>query len=231
MDRARLVAADGEPAIIVDPIDGTRWSFDVEFLASNYTCIWGRGCQGIRDEPTEEMQQGCCSLGAGMLDSDEAMNVAALALTIDPSRFQFADAAAADGIFRDAERMITRLVDDACIFLNRPGFEGGVGCALHLEAEAQGERPDEWKPSVCWQLPLKVERPGRGDAEGDIDAHLTRWHRHHWGPGGETMAWNCTDEPECYVGDRPVIDSLGHEIEQLVGTEVYVELRSRIHDR
>ena len=28
----------------------------------------------------------------------------------------------------------TRLVDDACIFLNRPGFAAGPGCALHLHA-------------------------------------------------------------------------------------------------
>jgi hypothetical protein len=31
-----------------------------------------------------------------------------------------------------------------------------------------------------------------------------------------------------YVGDRPVIDSLGAELEAIVGTEVYVELRQRI---
>ena len=28
----------------------------------------------------------------------------------------------------------TRLVDDACIFLNRPDFDAGPGCALHLHA-------------------------------------------------------------------------------------------------
>ena len=25
----------------------------------------------------------------------------------------------------------TRVVDGACVFLNRPGFSGGAGCALH----------------------------------------------------------------------------------------------------
>ena len=33
----------------------------------------------------------------------------------------------------------TRLVDDACIFLNRPGFEAGPGCALHLHAMNTGQ--------------------------------------------------------------------------------------------
>jgi len=31
-----------------------------------------------------------------------------------------------------------------------------------------------------------------------------------------------------YVGDRSVIESLGAELEAIVGTEVYVELRRRI---
>ena len=51
----------------------------------------------------------------------------------------------------------TRLVDGACIFLNRPGFEGGIGCALHTAALEAGERPLDWKPQVCWQLPLRLE--------------------------------------------------------------------------
>jgi TRAP-type mannitol/chloroaromatic compound transport system substrate-binding protein len=33
-----------------------------------------------------------------------------------------------------------------------------------------------------------------------------------------------------YVGDRPVIDSLGAELEAIAGTEVYVELRRRMTD-
>jgi len=32
-----------------------------------------------------------------------------------------------------------------------------------------------------------------------------------------------------YVGDRSVIDSLGLELEAVIGTEVYVELRQRMH--
>ena len=51
----------------------------------------------------------------------------------------------------------TRLVKDACIFLNRPGFPAGAGCALHLAALAQGRSHVELKPEVCWQLPLRRE--------------------------------------------------------------------------
>ena len=44
----------------------------------------------------------------------------------------------------------TLVVDDACVFLNRPDFPGGPGCALHRAALDAGERPMDWKPNVCW---------------------------------------------------------------------------------
>jgi hypothetical protein len=42
------------------------------------------------------------------------------------------------------------------------------------------------------------------------------------------MAWCCTEEPEPYVGDDPVVVSLQPELEAIVGAEVYVELRRRL---
>lgn len=202
------------------PQDPVGWSFDLEFLASNWRCIWGEGCLGILDEPAEELQQGCCSVGAELLDRDEAMLISALAATLDPEGFE-QHAVAAEGVFADDSRSHTRVVDDACIFFNRPGFAGGVGCALHLAALDAGESPTDWKPSVCWQLPLKVDR------DGD-HARLRRWTRADWGDGGASMHWCCTEGRRAYVGDEPVIDSMAEEIEALVGHEVMVELRRRL---
>lgn len=208
-------------------VDGaTTWRFDVEFLRSSWTCIFGRGCVGIRDEPAEHLGHGCCSLGADLDGVDEARLISALAATLDPARFQHHDAAAEGGIYADDDRAATRVVDGACIFLNRPGFTGGAGCALHLAALDAGESPIEWKPSVCWQLPIKVDwTPGPGDTEV-ADVH--RWTRADWGADGETMAWCCTEGDRAYVGDRPVVESLGPELEEIVGTAVYVELRRRL---
>jgi hypothetical protein len=204
------------------------WRFaDTEFLRSNWTCIWGRGCLGIHERPAPELGDGCCSVGAVLDGVDEAMAISALAATIDPSRFQHHAAAAEGGIFSDAqERTATRVVDGACIFLNRPGFAGGAGCALHLEALATGESPTEWKPSVCWQLPIKVDWADAGD--GTETATVRRWSRADWGEEGETMAWCCTEGEIAYVGDGRVIDTLGEELAGVVGTEVYVELRRRL---
>jgi len=204
----------------------TVWRFDSSFLRSNWTCIWGRGCQGILAEPSEHLGQGCCSVGADLGDDDEARRISALAATLEPTRFEHHAEAAAGGIFADATRLSTRVVDGACIFLNHPGFAGGPGCALHLAAVADGESPIHWKPSVCWQLPIRVDVEPGGD--GAEVATVRRWDRDDWGEEGETMAWCCTEGDRAYVGERPVIDSLGEELEELVGDTVYVELRRRL---
>jgi hypothetical protein len=210
-----------------DEIDdgATVWRFDVSFLRSNWTCIWGHGCQGILDRPAPERGEGCCSIGAH-LDDDEARNISALAATLEPGVFEHHVAAADGGVFADESRTNTRLVAGACIFLNRPGFEGGTGCALHLAAEAAGESPIEWKPTVCWQLPIKVDW-ATGD-DGRELATVHRWTRADWGEQGEEMAWCCTEGDLAYVVDRPVIDSLREELTEIVGVDVYVELRRRV---
>jgi len=251
----------------------TRWRIDAAFLRSNWTCIWGRGCQGILDEPAADLNQGCCSVGAELADQEEAMRLSAYAAMLEPSGFQYYETARGHGsredarghgsredarehgsredarehgsredarehgsredarehgIFSDESRSNTALIDDACIFLNRPGFPGGPGCALHLAALEAGELPTEWKPSVCWQLPVRVDWTG---VDGGERATLRRWSRADWGVEGETMAWVCTEEADAYVGESRVIDSLSEELEAIVGTAVYVKLRSHLGEQ
>ena len=216
------------------PHGSTTWRFDREFLTSNWTCLFGKGCKGILDRPAEELQQGCCSLGAHFGDGDpgqeEARQLSAYSALLDPELWQHHDAAQSEpGIFADEKRTHTSVVDGACIFLNRPGFEGGEGCALHLAAEAAGESPTEWKPSVCWQLPLRVDwEPIDEERE---TATVRRWTRRDWSDIAETMAWCCTERTEggeAYVGDEMVVDSLRDELSVLAGDEIWVELRRRL---
>lgn len=216
----------GDEGFVEIATTDTLWRVDRGFLQSRWTCIWGRGCQGILSEPAEHLAQGCCSVGAELDGDDEAMNLAALAATLSPSRFQFHGEAASGGIFSSPEHKNTRVVDGACIFLNRPGFDGGAGCALHLAAMDADESPIDWKPSVCWQLPIKIDWADRGDG-GEI-ATVRRWTRDDWGDDEEDMVWWCTEAPEAYVGDRPVVESLGEELQVMLGEPVYVELRKRL---
>ena len=204
----------------------TIWRFDRAFLDSRWTCIWGRGCKGIENEPAEELGLGCCSIGAEFGDEDEARMIDALAATLSPERFQQHSKAREGGIFRDGSRDHTRVVDGACIFLNRPGFAGGAGCALHLAA-VRLRRADDRVEAVCL---LAATHQGRlADGRGRRrDRDVRRWARHDWGEEGATMAWCCTEGSLAYVGDSPVVESLGTELEAIVGTRVYVELRKRI---
>jgi hypothetical protein len=218
-----------DPAVEEIHSGETVWRFDRDFLESNWTCVWGRGCLGIGSEPAGHLGLGCCSIGADLGDVDEARMISALAATLDPSRFERHAEAAEGGIFSDSGRTHTRVVDGSCIFLNRPGFVGGTGCALHLAAIDADESPIDWKPSVCWQLPIRVDWEVAAD-DTEV-ATVRRWTRSDWGKEGETMAWCCTEGSLAYVADRPVIDTLGAELEAIVGTEVYIELRRRITER
>ena len=219
----------------------TVWRFEREFLESNWVCLFGNGCQGILAQPAAELNQGCCSLGAHLGDDpageQEAMTVAAYASVLDATQWQFQNIATADpdqviAIFRDDERTHTRVVDGACIFLNRPGFPGGEGCALHIAAVEAGESPIEWKPSVCWQLPLRLD--WEEIDESTESATVRRWTLVDWGEQGEKMAWCCTersDGGEAYSGSEPVIDSLAEPLTTLAGEDVYVELRRRLAEQ
>lgn len=204
----------------------TVWRFERDFFVSNWTCIWGRGCKGIDVRPDTENGFGCCSLGAELDGVDEAMNLSACAATVPAHLFQFHDEAATGGVFSTEERKSTRVVDGACIFLNRPGFAGGAGCALHLAASYFDESITDWKPSVCWQLPIKVD--WEMGADGVETASVHRWDRSAWGEVGDDMAWCCTEGPEAYCGTRAVIDSLAEEITGIIGEPVYVKLRQRL---
>ena len=217
-------AGTGSDLEVIEDGD-TVWRFDRAFLTSHWTCIWGRGCQGILPERAEHLVQGCCSFGAEV-DEAEAPTIAALASFLTPEQFQHHAEAASGGIFDDDSRSWTRVVDGACIFLNRPEFAGGPGCALHRAALEDGESPVESKPSVCWQLPIRVDWELQ-DSGVEI-ATVRRWSRQDWGVDGPPMAWVCTEEPDTYVGERPVIESLADELTAIVGTEVFVELRARL---
>jgi hypothetical protein len=214
---------------VVEIDDGdTIWRFDPAFLLSRWTCIWGRGCLGILSEPAPELAHGCCSIGAVLDGEDEARLMSAMAGTLRPEQFEHHVDAQEDsgGIFGDETRLSTRVVDGACIFFNRPGFAGGAGCALHLAALEVEESPLDWKPSVCWQLPIKVDwEPGPGDREV---ATVRPWTRRDWGTQGETMAWCCTEGSLAYVGADLVIDSLRDELVAIVGLAVYDELRRQL---
>lgn len=204
-----------------DPKEQRTWLFDATFMRSSWKCIFGQGCQGVLDEPAPELNQGCCSHGAHFVDEDDVANVVKAAVRLTPENWQHKSKAATRGFLKRTKGgdTVTRVVDGACIFLNRPGFAGGEGCAFHIAALQAGERPLDWKPNVCWQLPLRVEH--FSDTNGWVNTTVREWKRRDWGDGGSDLAWWCTESTDAFVGREPVYKYLRDEIIETVGQKVY----------
>ncbi|HEV2361474.1 MAG TPA: hypothetical protein VGS21_07215 [Acidimicrobiales bacterium] len=215
-----------------DPDEDRTWVFDVTFLESSWTCIWGRGCQGVLTGPAPELEEGCCSYGAHFTGKADSKRVLRAAERLTDAQWQhLATARKRGGPFKEKDGVtVTRLVDGACIFLNRPGFAGGAGCALHRAAVESGERPLDWKPDVCWQLPLR--RVDTTDDHGHVTSTVRQWERSDWGAGGEEFHWWCTESADAFVGRFPVFEALRDELDALVGQKAadlvcgYIEGRS-----
>ena len=214
-----------------DDEEDRTWVFDVTFLPSRWSCVYGRGCQGVLTGPTPELDQGCCSYGAHFTGDDDVARVEAAAATLDGSQWQFAARGRRRGPVRRsaAGTAVTRLVDHACIFLNRPGFPGGAGCALHRAAVERGVLPLELKPDVCWQLPLR--RDESVDDSGHVTTTVAQWDRRHWGAGGAAFHWWCTEAPEAFGGAEPVWRAMAAELVALVGPLPYLKLAGYLRSR
>jgi hypothetical protein len=205
-----------------DPDEARTWVFDVTFLTSSWTCIFGRGCKGVLTEDFSEAVQGCCSYGAHFTGPEDIAHTEAMAERLTAEQWQFRDVGRAQGVLRtnDEGETTTLLHEDACVFLNRPGFEGaGLGCAFHHLAEANGQRHLDVMPEVCWQLPLR--RIDETDDHGHVTSTVREWKRRDWGDGGHDFHWWCTDGPEAFVGRRPVHEELADELQQLVGEAAF----------
>ena len=215
-----------------DPDEQRTWLFDVTFLTSDWTCIFGRGCKGVLDQDFSEAYQGCCSYGAHFTGPDDIAHTEAMAAQLTPSQWQFHAEGSADGIIvtDDEGTTTTRIVDDACIFLNRPGFDGdGIGCAFHHLAAADGRGHVDVMPEVCWQVPIR--RVDETDEHGWVTSTVREWKRRDWGEGGEDFHWWCTDAPDAFVSATPVYEHMAAELRALTSEVAYEMLADHLDGR
>jgi hypothetical protein len=214
-----------------DPSEQRTWQFDVTFLASKYTCIFGRGCKGVLTEDTTELNQGCCSFGAHLNDEADKANLLAHAKRLTSEEWQFKPASSRTPLteLNDTGDEVTVLRDDACIFLNRPGFAGGAGCALHIGAMHAGENFLHWKPEVCWQVPLR--REDTTDTHGWVTTTIREWKRRDWGDGGAEFHWWCTDAPDAFVAKKAVWQTMKDELIEMTSQTAYDMLSAHMKER
>jgi hypothetical protein len=85
-----------------------------------------------------------------------------------------------------------------------------------------GVHHSEVKPEVCWQLPLR--RIDDEQDDGTVISRLTEFGREGWGEGGDDFAWWCTESPDAFVGKVPVYESMGPELELMLGRKLARQL-------
>ena len=214
-----------------DPADnGQVFRCDLTWLTSRWACIYGDGCRGIyADRPND----GCCTLGAHFADAADEKRVAKAVRQLKASQWQYKKDARVGGWAEEehpdhlADGELpgrkTRVIDGACIFLNRPGFPAGQGCALHLLAASQGRDFLETKPDVCWQLPIRRQfrTVTRTDDTSYTEITIGEYGRDGWGPGGADLDWYCSSNTEAHHGVRPVYLENRAELVALMGKAAY----------
>lgn len=215
----------------VDPADDEHVVLaDLTWLLSSWTCVFGSpACQGTVEGRPDD---GCCSHGAFFADADDLARVSAEVERLTPEDWQLHRKGHGKKGWTESDdldgepALRTRRVDGACIFHNRPGFEGGTGCALHKLALRTDKHPLQTKPDVCWQLPVRrtqdwVDRP---DGTQVLQTTLGEYDRRGWGEGGADLHWWCTSSPDAHVGREQVWQSYGPELTELIGEPAYAEL-------
>ncbi|MDI5962845.1 hypothetical protein [Streptantibioticus silvisoli] len=232
---APAVAVDDEVGLdfprawveFTDPDDEEQvFRCDLTWLTSRWKCVFGSGCQGIE---AGRASDGCCTLGAHFSDEDDEARVGEHMARLTPELWQYHAAGTGPQgwaeVSEDGDRQ-TRRVDGACVFLNRPGFGAGQGCALHTLALREGREPLETKPDVCWQLPIRrtfdwVDRP---DDSRVLVVSIGEYDRRGWGPGGHDLHWWCTGATSAHGAGEPVFMSYRPELTELMGAAGYARL-------
>jgi hypothetical protein len=207
---------------------------DLTWLLSRWSCIYGGGCKGITGKPVE----GCCSHGAFFTDKDDEKRVKKAVKTLDPSSWQrhvkgFKNWTELDELDDKPARRTATQPGGPCIFQNDPDFPGGGGCALHGQALRDGVHPLEYKPDVCWQLPIRrtQEWVTRPDETKVLVSGITEFDRRAWGAGGHELHWWCTSSADAHVNADPVYISYAPELKALLGELAYAELARMCKER
>lgn len=191
----------------------SAWLVDMEFLLSSYQCTWGTECNGINPERPD---LGCCANGAYLEKEDiELLKKRVPELTAEVwenKREKYIDTVRTRnklGITTKKDKK-TSIVDpknsvSGCVFANSADFAGGAGCALHISALSRGESPFDWKPSICWQMPLLV------DYSEETDLHILRMF--HWSQ--EEYPWFCSQDEISWVAEKPLYQTMNEELKRL----------------
>lgn len=231
-----------------------QYMVNLSFLASNYTCIYGKGTCGFRvgvNEPTYRTDiGGCCFGGVDVFTEErEHMEEMASQLTpelVNPATYERIKDGKGFKHTYDAEGNITashtRIWDGGCVFANRANEGDKRGCSFHHLAESKGLEHVDAMPNICWAHPIVFSEL---DVDDDPDvmsgvihvisnASYETWNfevTEATGSADDLIQAVCTESPDTYIGDRPVYKSYSRELIELLGQECYDMLVVEIERR
>ena len=201
---------------------------DLTWLTSRWTCIFGSGCHGhLRRPPGRRLlhprrallRQGRREAGRGSAPSE--LTAEDVAVPRD-GRKKLVDRADEDGARK------TRVVDGACIFLNRPGFAGGAGCALHGLALRTGRHAARDQAGRLLAAADPADLPHTSSAPTaptylEVD-RSREYDRRGWGPAGTTSTGTARATPRRTSAASRSTSPTRAELAELMGAAAYDEL-------
>lgn len=217
---------DGEPEYVI--------SCHMNWLLSNWECIYGRGCSGLFgiQDSTYPDDTGCC-VDSFYFDGPEDLKHVTeqvKRLTDDDWDIELRKHVEKHGFVRmfnddpDDFHAKGRVFDGGCVFQNRNGGSAGKpGCAFVQMSKREGGDHIDVMPKVCWQLPLRYH-----DTLNDGSyMSLGPWDIEEWGDTADdgTLDWHCSwwcvDAPDAYIGDSIVLKTMEREIRKTIGDYEY----------
>ena len=222
---------------------GDAWRVHVDFLLSDWACLYGNGCPGLygRSDAAYYPDHGCCSHGARINTQEEVdriqRNVKLLTTDdINPAGLEHInekgwltvwDRKKRDPDDDDEVTTETKTRRGACVFANHSDEGPLIGCAfVHLGNRIGSGDHIEYQPNVCSQLPIanKVEYDDFGRTINVVYA----WDAMHWGGVDEDssqqnwMTWWCVNTTQAYGNSgRFLYRTMERELRRLMGDEAY----------
>ncbi len=237
-DREVGLDIDREWVEFTDPADAEHIiRADLTWLLSRWTCVFGTSsCHGIIAGRAEE---GCCAHGAFFTDTDDEKRVRKAVQRLTRETWQhyrrgFDNWTEMDTVDGENPARRTAIREGGpCVFHNDRDHSGGHGCALHNQAIRDGVHPLEYKPDVCWQLPVRRDQEWitRTDDTQVLLTTLSEFNRRGWGSGGHDLDWWCSSAPDAHVGSEPLYVTNGPELTALIGEAAYDRLAQLCAER
>lgn len=234
-----------------DPSDEDQaWRVHVNFLMSNWRCLFGDGCPGhfgVQEAHTRP-DVGCCSHGVWVEGDVEQVKERFARLTpedMSPEGWAYIRKHGWLNVYKgdldnpDPETFSakTKVRDGGCVFALRANEgDGRIGCAFHHMGLRTGQ-PDhiDTMPDACWQAPI-----GSQSIDSDNGVRISTiepWDADYWGGADEDgthdswMAWWCVDTPDAYSGGERLYVTYEKELRKMMGDGAYVEMARLLKER